>query len=273
MTPSARHGATDLAMAADCADRAHRLGLRRTRGDQLPRVLYATLLLDARKLTSQVIRWLVGAYSELLATPNGPDGIWLSIVNFTPSGRRYALVRELVLALQENTAKPTVTSGLGQLWAAGLTNGMAAVCTGPGRSTLNLPPPMPEPPDEDDEDEMKRRTCVFHSQVMHTFGLSESGPRRERESFRRYGCRCGHHAQFTAPNNERQRVLHNASETMQTARAAAAGAAEDASGQLGDRLPHVDQRRTAIGLKGLGRAWTLAAESGSQPGQARGRTG
>ncbi len=261
----------DLAMAADCADRAHRLGLRRPRGDQIPRVLYATLLVDARKLTPQVVRWLVGAYTELLATPNGPDGVWLDIANFTPSGLRFALVGDLVLALQENTAKPTVTAGLGPLWAAGLTNGMAAVCTGPEHSTLNLPPPMPDVPDEDEDDEIKRRTCVFHSQVMHTFGLSHSGPRRERDSFRRYGCICGHHEQFAAPSNERERVLHNTSETMKTARDAAAGAAEDASSRLGERLPHVDQRRTAIGLKRLGPAWRLAGAAVGRPGQARGR--
>ncbi|MGI8801042.1 MAG: hypothetical protein ACR2KV_02555 [Solirubrobacteraceae bacterium] len=263
----------DLAMAADCAERMGRLGLRRARGTTPRRALLANLTIDSTALNPAVIRWLVGAYTELLADDDGPDGVWVWISNFNTSTVRFDQMRDLGLQLQENTAKPVVVGGLGHLWAAALTNGLAGVCAGPGRSTLNLLPREPKPvdPDSDNKDEIRRRTHVFHGAVIHSFAHSERGRTREAQSFRRFGCRCGHHPENEPPQGEHDRVLHNAWEAMQAARRAASLSPQIATDRLNDRLARVERRREQIGLKPLPPAWRRAAGARERPGQAQGR--
>lgn len=237
------------------------------RGSGASRALFASLLVDSRRLDAKNVVWLENAYAELMSQ-SGLDGVALWLANFQVSGVRYELTRRLVYGIQGRTGKPVLVGGMKGLWPAGLANGFGAVCTGPGRTGLDV---LPRDPEEDDEAEIKRRTNVFHRPVLHTFGLTARGPEQERGSFLQFGCECQHHTPHIAPQGERERISHNTSEAMRVARAYADGEAADASARLSAEIARANECRDKLDLKRLGRAWTLAGTQTELPGQASGR--
>jgi hypothetical protein len=259
MDPTGRSRDLDLQLLERCIEitRAMPARVDGSRGE-----LFANIVIAASTLTTPAVSWLIDAYARLPVA-----GYWIWVSHFNESAKRFELVRQLALGLQAETGRATVTGGLGHTWQAGLRNGMAAVCTGPQRSHLNLLPPAVEP---DAEDEEGRRSHVYLGRVMGAFSLDLDGQQRERAAFQRYGCPCGQHARRTAPGGERQRRAHNVRWLMREALAATRGDARDASRSLDRRIAEATAARAWLGMGPLPTAWRHAQAVPAHPGQAEG---
>lgn len=218
----------------------------------LRRHLYATVLVDAQRLTPASARWLVDAYAGLPV-----NGILLWAVNFNEGKRQALLLLDLAEALEAGTGRPVIAAGLWHWHVNALARGLAATCTGPQRLKLSLLPPMPpdvEPAaDDEDAESPGRATHIYHRPILGCFGLRKVDQLKAQLAFRRHPCPCGHHDEATPPSGGRERVAHNEWALMQDARVAFG---DSDMGRLGRAVRIAAAEREALRMSSLSGCWS-----------------
>jgi hypothetical protein len=228
---------------------------------ELPRRLYATLVVDARQLTPEVIRDLVRRYGEL-----GVDGYWVWVCNFTLSGAQARHLAHLVFALEASSARPVLLNGADRMHIAYLASGLAATSIG-ADEMLKFTFPPGQPPKKGKEKGKPRPRSVprLNDTLLKRFAVAkkdQAKARRMERAFREYPCDCGHHVAGEAPQNNAEAKRHSV--TCALKMVAEMDAVPNPVTWLEGRVKAARKARLAIGVPGIEPGWMKVEEAAAE---------
>jgi hypothetical protein len=224
---------------------------------QVPRVLYATIIVSARQLTPKGIWGLIRDYGGL-----DVHGYWVVVNDLRPTAPQNSRVAQLCFGLEAATDRPVLLSGAHQLHITYLASGLAATSIGPGEKQTFVYPP-PRPPVKNDKGDRPRRLPILHEESLYSFAYRREGEWADKiaEAFETYDCSCGHHDADRPPADNTETKRHTTA--LNLSDVTALRAAPDAKQWTAARLAGANAARAWLRLRPLDTGWgavQLAAE-------------